>query len=74
MSFKIKQGWKKVTPYKYVHGRDTIYLDKLDGLWEALLYTDDEDHDADTIASSRNLKELRQEVSAWTKKHKERLQ
>jgi len=66
-------AWHKVTKLKYVNGKDTIYLDKIDGRWDALLYCDDEEHDADTIASSNSFIELVQMVEAWIQKNQVRL-
>jgi hypothetical protein len=67
-----KNNWKKNTDYKYTNGKDTIYFDKVDGKWDALLYCGDEDHDADVIGSSKNLKELKQIADKWMKNNQSR--
>jgi len=66
--------WKKITKLKYINGKDIIYLDKIDGMWDALLYCNGEEKDADTIASSKSFIELEQMVKDWIKKNQLRTQ
>jgi hypothetical protein len=70
---KVPAGeWRKLTDEHYVKDNNDIYFDKVDGMWSAILYRAGTIHDeaihGEIIATSRNLKELKDETKTYMNK------